>query len=144
MRVFDTRIFAFNVGTSYRIRQKLPILDTLQLGLSLLFSPFWGNMQTKSLCSTAFKFAKLLEILNEKGATKFAANAHILAVQVAMGNAPLPMTGIDFTKDDVISNGPTPINTFDGSGEKKNVVVPQIPEQKKVGVVCPKSLVHFI
>ena len=81
-----------------------------------------------------------MEFLNEKGATTFAANARILAIQVAMGNAPLPMTGIDFTKDDVISNGPTPINTFDGSGEKKNVVVPQIPVQKKVGVSkkpCP-------
>ena len=91
-----------------------------------------------------FIFAKLLEFSAEKLPQSLLQMPHILAIQVAMGNAPVPMTGIDFTKDDVISNGPTPINTFDGSGEMKNVVVPQVPVQKKVGAVCLRSLVHFM
>jgi len=84
---------------------------------------FFGEGRTKKLGKQNAAEAALKSIVQFRNP---------LEAQVAMGNAPLPMTGIDFTKDDVISNGPTPINTFDGSGEKKNVVVPQIPVQKKV------------
>ena len=50
-----------------------------------------------------------------------------------MGKAPVPVTGIDFTKDDVLNNGPATINKFE-DGDKPEPLL-DTPVHKKVGIL---------